>query len=144
MNANSSLSVFSPRTNGRGSPSTTPETESSSVASSVPEILVEDKSSTAFWLDETHASNSIPYGKRLIPQIMDSLATAEPERIVFSLTMLSGNSVQFKHISASTFTKAVDKTAWWLHNLVGTPDSIKPVGYIGPRKLSNICITSSI
>lgn len=67
---------------------------------------------------------------------MDSLAAAEPERIVFSLTTFSGDSLEFRHISALAFTKAVDKTAWWLHNQVGRPDSIQPVGYIGPRKLA--------
>jgi hypothetical protein len=67
---------------------------------------------------------------------MDSLAAAEPERIVFSLTTFSGDSLEFRHISARAFTKAVDKTAWWLHSQVGKSDSIRPVGYIGPRTLA--------
>lgn len=74
------------------------------------------------------------YGRRLIPQIMDTLAATEPGRTVFSIVSFPENQIQFQYISALQFTKAVDKTAWWLHNQVGKPESILPVGYIGPRK----------
>lgn len=81
-----------------------------------------------------NGTTSTPYGRRLIPQIMDSLAAAEPDRTVFSLATFSESSLRFQHISAHAFTKAVDKTAWWLYNQVGKPTSTQPVGYIGPRK----------
>lgn len=79
-------------------------------------------------------STSTDYGKRLIPQILDTLAATQPDRIVYSVTSFSDNSHKFKHVSARTFANAVDKTAWWLHDQVGTPTSIQTVGYIGPRK----------
>jgi hypothetical protein len=91
------------------------------------------------------------YGKRLIPQILESLALAEPNRIVYSLASFSNDTAHFQTISAREFAKAVDKTAWWLHNQIksqkrdqnGTNGEdhgeiskrILPVGYIGPRKL---------
>ena len=78
---------------------------------------------------------STEYGKRLIPHILDSLASAEPDRIIYSVATFSDNSHGFRHISARTFAKAVDKTAWWLRNQIGRPTSIQTVGYIGPRKL---------
>jgi hypothetical protein len=98
-----------------------------------PEIVIEDDTSGIQPLKVEDAATPEPYGRRLIPQIMDELAAVQPERIVFSLATLSGNTLEQKHISARTFTKAVDKTAWWLHSQVGKPDSIQPVGYIGPR-----------
>ena len=73
-------------------------------------------------------------GKRLIPQILDSLASAEPDRIVYSVATFTEGSHGFRRISARTFAKAVDQTAWWLHNQVEESTSIQPVGYIGPRK----------
>lgn len=82
-----------------------------------------------------NGNTSTSYGRRLLTQIMDSLASIDPDRIVFSLAKYSEGSLIFRHISAHTFTKAVDKTAWWLHKQVGRPKSIQPVGYIGPRKL---------
>ncbi|KAL9601177.1 MAG: hypothetical protein Q9219_002677 [cf. Caloplaca sp. 3 TL-2023] len=81
------------------------------------------------------------YGKRLIPQILDSLASAEPDRIVYSVATFSDNSHEFQHISARSFAKAVDKTAWWLRNQVGEPESIEAVGYIGPHDVRHIWLT---
>ena len=79
-------------------------------------------------------NTSTDYGKRLIPQILDSLARAEPDRIIYSVATFSDSSHEFRHISARTFAKAVDKTAWWLRNQVGKSTLIQTVGYIGPRK----------
>lgn len=78
---------------------------------------------------------STEYGKRLIPQILDSLASEDPDRIIYSVATFSDNSHDFHHISARAFTKAVDKTAWWLYGQVGKPACIQTVGYIGPRTL---------
>jgi hypothetical protein len=87
-----------------------------------------------------------PYGKRLLPNLLDSLALAEPDRIIYSIASFSDDSAQFRGITASAFAKAVDKTAWWLHNQIKSPNgtrngdngelkqSITPIGYIGPRK----------
>ena len=74
------------------------------------------------------------YGKRLIPQILDSLALAEPDRIIYSIAKFSDNSYDFQHVSARNFAKAVDKTAWWLNRNIGDPALIEPAGYIGPRR----------
>lgn len=93
------------------------------------------------------------YGKRLIPQILDRLATSDPDRIVYSIAAFPDGSPQFRHIAARAFAKAVDKTAWWLHDQIGMqhglsngegsgtqngqnqePPKIQPLGYIGPRK----------
>lgn len=104
---------------------------------------------------------SSEYGRRLIPQILDNLAATEPDRIIFSIAAFSDDSHQFRHISASTFAKAVDKTAWWLRGHIGKESEknrchngdqiggqtgerqgirtersppVRMVGYIGPRK----------
>uniref|UniRef100_A0A0B7KRU7 Carrier domain-containing protein n=1 Tax=Bionectria ochroleuca TaxID=29856 RepID=A0A0B7KRU7_BIOOC len=106
-----------------------------------PEIVIEDDTSGIQPLKVDDTATPEPYGRRLIPQIMDELAAVQPERIVFSLAALSGNTLEQKHVSARTFTKAVDKTAWWLHSQVGKPDSIQPVGYIGPHDLRHILLT---
>lgn len=92
------------------------------------------------------------YGRRLIPQILDRLAAADPERIVYSITSLSDGIPKFKHITAQAFARAVDKTAWWLHKhlnemneapngdpaqehaVTQKPPKVQALGYIGPRK----------
>ncbi len=75
------------------------------------------------------------FGRRLIPQIMDNLAAAEPDRIVFSLAKYSKNTLEYRNVSAKAFTAAVDRTAWWLIEQLGKPAKVQPLGYIGPRKL---------
>lgn len=83
------------------------------------------------------SDSSMKYGKRLIPQILDSLASAEPNRIIYSVATFSDSSHGFRHISARTFANAVDKTAWWLLKQIGNPIVIQTVGYIGPRKFDS-------
>ncbi|KAJ5779598.1 hypothetical protein N7457_007318 [Penicillium paradoxum] len=91
--------------------------------------------------EQPYEAASMSYGERLLPQIMDRLAAAEPESIVFSLATSVGDSLDFKHITAQVFTQAIDKTAWWLRNQVGKSDSIQPVGYIGPHDLRHVLLT---
>nr|POE68694.1 non-canonical non-ribosomal peptide synthetase fub8 [Quercus suber] len=74
------------------------------------------------------------YGKRLLPQLVDDLASQEPDRIVYSLARSSDISQGFRHVTAREFAQAVDKTAWWLHSRIDVSTAIQTVGYIGPRK----------
>ncbi|KAG9253419.1 transferase family protein [Emericellopsis atlantica] len=98
-----------------------------------PRQVTQDKDN--FGQDETQ------YGRRLIPQIMDELAAAEPDRHVFSLVTRLEGSLHFRHVTARTFAQAVDKTAWWLQEALGRSDTIKCVGYIGPHDLRHVLLT---
>ncbi|KAL4778524.1 Pyoverdine/dityrosine biosynthesis protein-domain-containing protein [Aspergillus varians] len=137
-----SLSVFSSSGSEGDSRATTPDPQSppTSAVNSL-RIIPGTKLSNTSSPEQIIEDASVPYGRRLIPQIMDDLAAAEPERIVFSLTTFSGEAPKFRDISACKFTKAVDKTAWWLHNQLGRPKSIQPVGYIGPHDLRHVLLT---
>lgn len=76
------------------------------------------------------------YGKRLIPQVLDNLARSEPDRIIYSLASFADQTANFRTITAAAFAKAVDKTAWFLHDELKdrSGKGILPIGYIGPRK----------
>jgi hypothetical protein len=76
----------------------------------------------------------VSYGKRLLPHIVDGVASQSPDRIVYSIVNDPDDANVIKQITADTFAKAIDKTAWWLRSLVGARSSVLPVGYIGPRK----------
>ncbi|KAH8702402.1 transferase family protein [Talaromyces proteolyticus] len=90
---------------------------------------------------DNNASFSTSYGRRLIPQIMDNLADTDPDRTVFSLASVLNGNIKLNHVSARQFTRAVDKTAWWLRDQVGTPSAVQPVVYIGPHDLRHILLT---
>lgn len=73
------------------------------------------------------------YGRRLIPQILDTLAFVEPDRILYSVMNSSDISHGFKDISARAFANAVNKTAWWLYSQIGEDSVVQTAAYIGPR-----------
>lgn len=97
------------------------------------------------------APDATIYGKRLLPHILDSLARSEPDRIIYTLASFPDQDAHFQTITTSAFVKAVDKTAWCLHEQLkgrrepqeigngkqqdGSVEGIVPIGYIGPRKL---------
>lgn len=108
----------SPSVSSSSTSEATEGTDNTSVAGSEAERpSTSEREQTAIKSPES----SVPYGRRLIPQIMDRLAAAEPDRIVFSLARVAGNDLAFRRVSARAFTRAVDKTAWWLHEHVGKP-----------------------
>ncbi|KAJ6436822.1 integrase core domain protein [Purpureocillium lavendulum] len=103
---------------------------------------------------------SLEYGKRLIPQILDRLASEDPDRIVYSIAAFSQDSPALQHISARAFAQSVDKTAWWLHKHVQPTNGvfngeqnwganrngqespkIQPLAYIGPHDIRHILLT---
>lgn len=87
------------------------------------------------------AIEGTPYGRRLIPQIMDELAVSHPNRVVFSLAQTTNGHLEFRDVSAQEFVDAVDKTAWWLLEQVGCASTVEPIGYIGPHDLRHVLIT---
>ncbi|KAG0155713.1 hypothetical protein PDIDSM_2886 [Penicillium digitatum] len=141
--SSSEVSLSSSEGKSPGSRSTTPDVQSvkrfSPAKSS--QLALNKKSDLKSAQQETKSTVSTPYGRRLIPQIMDGLAVIEPERTVFSLASLSNGLVELNPISARQFAKAVDKTAWWLHDQAGIPDSVQPVAYIGPHDLRHLLLT---
>lgn len=83
---------------------------------------------------------STDYGKRLIPQILDNLAAADPDRTIYSVALSADVSQGLRHVSARAFANAVNKTAWWLHKQVGKNTTCQSVGYIGPRESGNLLL----
>ncbi|KXT02248.1 hypothetical protein AC578_5081 [Pseudocercospora eumusae] len=84
--------------------------------------------------------NSQDYGRRLIPQILDDVAAVDPDRIVYSVAHFVDGCRDFRHITARSFARAVDKTAWWLQSQVAASSTIQPLGYIGPHDLRYILL----
>lgn len=80
--------------------------------------------------------SSINYGHRLLPQIIDDLASAEPDRVLYSIAKSADISQGFRHVSARAFANAIDKTAWLLYSQLreSMGSTILAVAYIGPRK----------
>lgn len=126
--------AFSPREDAMSTRASTPETNSPLTLSKANVLIDTTYEHEASLQGDKIRKLDESYGRRLIPQIMDSLAARDPTRIVFSLTTMTDGSLGSLDVSAKTFTQAVDRLAWWIKSQVGISSSIKPVGYIGPRK----------
>ncbi|OAA53543.1 transferase family protein [Cordyceps fumosorosea ARSEF 2679] len=86
-------------------------------------------------------SPAVDYGRRLLPQIIDERAASHPDQVLFSLSTMVRNELQFRDITARQFARAIDKTAWWLEAQVGKQTAIQPIGYIGPHDLRHVLLT---
>ncbi|CAM6002878.1 unnamed protein product [Sphagnum balticum] len=73
------------------------------------------------------------YGKRLIPQILDEVASTEPDRILYSVAVSSDISQGFQHLTARIFAKAVDKTAWMLRSKIEESPTIQSALFLSPK-----------
>jgi hypothetical protein len=139
------IGYSSPSLSSEASGYSPPITRSPALSTSQSSTTTHSMEPTAIKINNSYThdltSSGSGYGRRLIPRIMDDLAAAEPNRIIFSVASVSGSDISLKEISARDFMKAVDKTAWWLHNQVGKPTSIRPMGYIGPHDLRHILLT---
>jgi hypothetical protein len=128
------FTTFSPGEDAMSSRASTPETQDPA-ASGTADLSADDVNEHAATIQaEKNKGLDDSYGRRLIPQIMDSLAARDPGRVVFSLMTAREGSLGRLEVSAKTFTRAVDRLAWWIKSQVGISSSIKPIGYIGPRK----------
>ncbi|KAI1361904.1 Pyoverdine/dityrosine biosynthesis protein-domain-containing protein [Xylaria arbuscula] len=125
---------------GTDEASTSDAQSSPSTASSVNESVLQRKISHVSLSGEAANAPSIPYGRRLLPHIMDSLALEEPSRIVFSLPTYDGDSFSLRDISAHVFAQAVNKLCWWLRRKAGKSNSVLPIGYIGPSDLRYVLL----
>ena len=72
-----------------------------------------------------------PYGKRLIPQIVDDLARSDPNRLYASFPLSTNLSDGFRDVSFRELARAADATAWWLEKQIGRSDSTDTIAYMG-------------
>ena len=75
------------------------------------------------------------YGRRLLPNIVDDLASTHPDLIVYSIPLTKNPADGFKDISSKTFANAVNRAAFWLVGALGKSESFETLGYQGPGDL---------
>ncbi|KAI0100582.1 hypothetical protein GGR51DRAFT_352559 [Nemania sp. FL0031] len=72
-------------------------------------------------------------GTRMLPALVDEIADSDPNRILYSIAKTSDPSDGFLDISASAFSRAVNRCAWYLKEHLGPSDDFPVVTYIGPQ-----------
>lgn len=79
--------------------------------------------------------NSIQYGRRLIPHIIDDFAESEPEREAFQVPRSSDPKDGWRAITWGGYANAVNHVARRIIDICGEPekDAFPTIAYIGPN-----------
>ncbi|KAG9662024.1 acetyl-CoA synthetase-like protein, partial [Aureobasidium melanogenum] len=78
------------------------------------------------------------YGTRLLPTLIDEIATTTPNRVYASVPRDDGDmSKGFKDVTYAEFARAIDALSWWLDETLGKADGTFPTfAYFGRRDLA--------
>jgi len=84
----------------------------------------------SFWSTVMPAGN-IPYGKRLIPTLIEEIAQTDPQRVCFSFPLSSELSQGFRDVNFKSFANAINKTAHFIQQEIGRSSMFETIMYIG-------------
>lgn len=77
-----------------------------------------------------------PYGKRLVPNVIDEVAQSDPDRTCYILPASNDTYAQGSRVlSYSVVANAINKAAWFLEDQLGRSKTHETVAYIGPNDL---------
>lgn len=73
------------------------------------------------------------YGERLVPQVLDALASSDPERIYASIPLTPDVNDGFRDVTMQDLANAVNNIAWMLEGIEGKPEEgrFERIAYIG-------------
>ncbi|KAG9682940.1 acetyl-CoA synthetase-like protein, partial [Aureobasidium melanogenum] len=81
--------------------------------------------------------DSPEYGTRLLPTLIDEIATTTPNHVYASVPKDDADlSKGFRNVTYVEFARAIDALSWWLDKILGKADGTFPTfAYFGPRDL---------
>ena len=74
-------------------------------------------------------------GHRLLPVVLDHVATETPQRVYASIPRSEDLADGFKDKTFADMAKAVHSCAWWIRNNVGVSNSFDTIAYVGVNDL---------
>ncbi|KAF2182104.1 acetyl-CoA synthetase-like protein [Zopfia rhizophila CBS 207.26] len=85
----------------------------------------------SFWNTVMASAGDVPYGRRLVPVVIDKIARDDPERVCFSFPRSTNLSDGFRDINFRTFANGINKTAHFIHREIGRSSMFETVMYMG-------------
>ena len=85
----------------------------------------------SWWRDPDPAQPKAVFGRRLLPSVVDAIATNDPHRRYGSIPNGPNYSQGLRHISYAEFARSINLAAWWIDARLGKPAGFPTVGYIG-------------
>lgn len=85
------------------------------------------------------ATTGLPaYGRRLVPQVLDELASADPGRVYAAIPKTSDVKDGYHDITVADLARCVDFTARWIEDNFGRSNVFETITYIGLSDLRGI------
>lgn len=78
------------------------------------------------------------YGRRLVPQVLDELATTDPQRVYAAIPKTSDVKDGYRDITVADLARCVNFMAKWIENKFGRSDSFETITYVGLSDLKGI------
>ena len=75
------------------------------------------------------------YGQRLLPTLVDEIASEDPDRAIVSLPVGRNPSDGYEDVNFASLARAINRCSWWLEKNLGKSSSFKTLFYIGPQDL---------
>lgn len=73
-------------------------------------------------------------GRRLLPNVIDELASTDPERVIYSYTRTKNPADGFRDVTVKALSRAIDRCAWHITEQLGPPKEAFPtIAYMGPQ-----------
>ncbi|PQE21314.1 thioester reductase domain-containing protein [Rutstroemia sp. NJR-2017a WRK4] len=79
-------------------------------------------------------------GRRLLPVVIDQLASTDPTRVFVSIPLTTSIQDGFRDITFEEISRAINRCAWWIEANIGrneSNDTFETINYIGPQDLSS-------
>ncbi|TGJ87546.1 hypothetical protein E0Z10_g1201 [Xylaria hypoxylon] len=77
----------------------------------------------------------VDFGRRLLPQVVDSYAQTDPDRVYASIPKSANDlSDGFRDVTIRKLAAVVNRLSWWLKDTIGT-GNLDTIGYIGPSDI---------
>ena len=78
---------------------------------------------------------SLDFGRRLLPALVDEIATIDPERTFVHIPRSTRAQDGFQDISYRAFARAVDNCSWWIEQNLGRARGFPTIAYMGPQDI---------
>lgn len=73
----------------------------------------------------------VPYGQRLLPQVVDEAAVTSPNRVIGMIAKTPNISEGFNELTTSQLANAVNYMSWWFEEKIGKSKNFEAVAYLG-------------
>lgn len=78
------------------------------------------------------------YGRRLVPRVLDELATTDPQRVYAAIPKTADVKDGYRDITVADLARCVNFMANWIETKFGRSDFFETITYIGLSDLKGI------